>query len=334
MRPCPRFLLAALVLLAPAAAGASGPRNAPPAHSEAGSLCAPAIAMAERAESIPGGLLHSIGVVESGRADPASGSIVPWPWTINAEGQGRYFETREAAIATTRALLAAGVRSIDVGCAQVNLLHHPAAFSSLEVAFDPVANAAYAARFLRGLNLAAGGNWPVAAAAYHSQTPERGHAYAARIAAVWPDAARHGPWPLAPADLVLAAPGGVAVAPARPDYSRYTPAFAARVRWMDEDRTRHATPQPVRTTSAAPQPIRAASTAPRLPAAPVVMLPDPAPLRGSAIARSGPLPSRATPMPAPQQRAAQVPAPQQRAARPDPAATADRPVTLASRRGT
>ncbi len=323
MRSCPRFLLAALVLLVPAAAQASGPRNAPPAHSEAGSLCAPAIAMAERAEGIPGGLLHSIGLVESGRADPVSGRIVPWPWTINAEGQGRYFETREAAIATTRALLAAGVRSIDVGCAQVNLMHHPAAFASLEVAFDPVANAAYAARFLRSLNLAAGGNWPVAAAAYHSQTPERGHAYASRVAAVWPDAERHGPWPLAPADLVLAAPGGVAVAPARPDYSRYTPAFAARVRRMDEDRARHATPQPVRAASAAAQPIRAGSTAPRLPPAPVVMLPAPAPLRGSAIARSGPLPPRATPA-----------APQQRASRPDPAATADRPVTLASRRGT
>ncbi|MBX9702498.1 MAG: transglycosylase SLT domain-containing protein, partial [Acetobacteraceae bacterium] len=203
LRPSPqpetvlRYLLAALLLLAPGLAQAAGGRSTAIAPVDAGGLCLPAVAAAERAENIPAGLLRSISFVESGRVDPASGRLVPWPWTINAEGQGRYFETREAAIAETRALLAAGMRSIDVGCAQVNLLHHPAAFASLEAAFDPATNTAYAARFLRALNLAAGGSWPVAAAAYHSQTPERGHAYAARVAAVWPDAARHGPWPLA-----------------------------------------------------------------------------------------------------------------------------------------
>ena len=40
---------------------------------------------------------------------------------------------------------AQGARSIDVGCMQVNLLHHADAFASLEQAFDPVANARYAA---------------------------------------------------------------------------------------------------------------------------------------------------------------------------------------------
>jgi len=251
------------LIVAPAAAGATAPPGP-----EAGSLCLPAIEAAERAQAIPAGLLRSIAFVESGRVDPASGRAVPWPWTINAEGEGRYFETKAEALAATRSLLAAGVRSIDVGCAQVNLLHHPAAFPSLEAAFDPPTNAAYAARFLRGLH-AATGHWPFATAAYHSQTPERGHAYALRVAAVWPDAERHGPWPAAPEELPAGSRG--ATPPARPDYSRYTPAFAERVRRMEEDRMR----------DLAALRRRVAAPGVRLPPAPVVMLPAPTPIRGT-----------------------------------------------------
>lgn len=283
-------LLALMVMLAPAAAGATGTRAAPPT-SEAGGLCLPAIQAAERAEGIPGGLLRSIAFVESGRADPLSGRAVPWPWTINAEGEGRYFETKAEAVAATRALLAAGVRSIDVGCAQVNLLHHPNAFASLDLAFDPAANAAYAARFLRSLHAAAG-HWPFAAAAYHSQTPERGHAYALRVAAIWPDAERHGPWPAAPAEL----PTGLraAVAPAPPDYSRYTPSFAARVRRMEEDRAR----------SLAALRARVASPGVRLPPAPVLLVPAPTPIRSTAPRPVRSQPMRAEPTPPPARSAA------------------------------
>jgi hypothetical protein len=272
-----RILLAALVLLAtpclaPASAQAAGQRAAPAPRpeplSEAGSLCLPAIEAAERAEQIPAGLLRSIAHVESARPDPVSGRYVPWPWTINAEGEGRYFETKQAALDATRALIAAGMRSIDVGCAQVNLLHHPQAFASLEQAFDPSANATYAARFLKSLRVATG-SWPFAAAGYHSMTPERGHAYAGRVAAIWPAAAEHGPWPLAPADLVLAAPGMVApVAPQR-DYSIYTPAHAARLRRQDTERDRQQASAVIAPRRGRPD---------RLPPAPVIMLRAPQPI--------------------------------------------------------
>ena len=95
-----------------------------------------------------------------------------------------YFPTREAAIAEVRQLQAGGMRSIDIGCMQVNLRHHPHAFASLEEAFDPLANARYAARFLTELR-SAGRDWPLAAAHYHSQTPERAEAYRARVMAAW-----------------------------------------------------------------------------------------------------------------------------------------------------
>src|SRR6202034_1371509 len=97
-----------------------------------------------RGHAIPSGLLAAIGRVESGRHDPVSGTLKPWPWTVDAEAQGAFYDTKEQAIAAVSALQARGVRSIDVGCMQVNLLQHPGAFSGLEQAFDPNANADYA----------------------------------------------------------------------------------------------------------------------------------------------------------------------------------------------
>lgn len=148
-------------------------------------LCRSAIVAAERLAQVPDRLMSAIGMVESGRRD-AAGQAGPWPWTINAEGTGRYFETKAEAVAAVQALQARGVRSIDVGCMQVNLAHHPAAFASLDDAFDPVLNATYAARFLNQL-LAQTGSWPRAVAGYHSLTPELGEAYAVKVLAVGPN---------------------------------------------------------------------------------------------------------------------------------------------------
>jgi hypothetical protein len=130
--------------------------------------------------------MAAIAQVESGRRDPVSGALHPWPWTVDAEGQGTFYDSKEQAIAAVRALQARGVRSIDVGCMQVNLLQHPAAFSSLEQAFDPMANADYAGRFLAELHGQTGA-WPAATALYHSATPDLGAAYQRKVMAVWPE---------------------------------------------------------------------------------------------------------------------------------------------------
>ncbi|MBW6398801.1 transglycosylase SLT domain-containing protein [Roseomonas sp. HJA6] len=133
---------------------------------------------------MPAGLLQAIGRVESGRRDPVTGQFGPWPWTINAEGRGMFFPTREAAIAEVRQLQARGVRLIDVGCMQVNLYHHPNAFPGLDQAFDPLTNARYAAQFLSELQ-ASTQDWARAAGHYHSQTPERAEPYRARVLQAW-----------------------------------------------------------------------------------------------------------------------------------------------------
>ena len=106
--------------------------------------CDTAIINAERVIRLPARLLGAIAEVESGRSND-KGVIRPWPWTINAEGRGQFFATKQEAVAAVRTLQASGVRSIDVGCMQVNLMYHPNAFASLDEAFDPPANALYAA---------------------------------------------------------------------------------------------------------------------------------------------------------------------------------------------
>ena len=168
------FLLATLAAL---------PAHAAPPASASGS-CEGAIATAERRAQTAPGLLHAIGLVESGRADPRSGRRRPWPWTVTAEGVGTYYSSKQEAIAAVRSLQERGVASIDVGCMQVNLQYHPDAFRSLDDAFEPGTNAAYAARFLLSL-FGRLGEWPASAAAYHSSTPELGAQYAKLVAAVW-----------------------------------------------------------------------------------------------------------------------------------------------------
>ena len=170
-----------MLVCLPLAAG----RAAMPAPVPAPALCDRAIAAAQDAWLLPPRLLEAIAQVESGRPD-ADGRLQPWPWTINAEGQGAFFATKAQAIAAVRDLQARGVSSIDVGCLQVNLMYHPAAFTSLDQAFDPRANAMYAARFLNGLH-ASGDDWMKAIAAYHSQTPVLGASYRQRVLALWHD---------------------------------------------------------------------------------------------------------------------------------------------------
>lgn len=154
------------------------------AGAEPANVCEEAALSREEMAGLPAGLLLAIGRVESGRWDERLGRVAPWPWTINAAGRGMRFETKDDAIRAVKSLQEAGTRSIDVGCFQINLLHHPAAFTDQEDGFDPAANARYAARFL-GLLFARGGTWESAVAAYHSADPVRGFAYRQLVFASW-----------------------------------------------------------------------------------------------------------------------------------------------------
>ena len=146
--------------------------------------CSEAVSTAEPQAGIPNGLLGAISRVESGRRDPLSGRTVAWPWTVNAAGKGYFYPSKAEAIAAVEAFRSAGITSIDVGCMQVNLHHHPNAFRSLEEAFDPLTNVRYGASFLKNLFTQLHG-WSAATAAYHSLTPALGTEYEEHVMGVW-----------------------------------------------------------------------------------------------------------------------------------------------------
>jgi hypothetical protein len=163
---------------------AGAPRFGLAADDRDATVCQRSAQDAEGQSDLPPGLLLSIGVVESGRPDPVTRRVTPWPWTINANGSGQIFDNLGDAVAATLALQARGISSIDVGCFQINLRQHPAAFLNLQEAFDPSANAAYAARFLSMLH-ARTGSWAAATAAYHSSTEALGDGYRDSVMAAW-----------------------------------------------------------------------------------------------------------------------------------------------------
>jgi hypothetical protein len=145
-----------------------------------GGLCGDAIEAAQDRHAVPAGLLFAIGEVESGRPDPVTHRLVPWPWTVQAQNQSYYFSSKAEAVAWVQSAQARGILSIDVGCMQINLMYHPAAFQNLDAAFDPASNADYAARFLVSLH-ATTGDWQKAAGLYHSQTLALAIPYAQRV---------------------------------------------------------------------------------------------------------------------------------------------------------
>ena len=149
-----------------------------------GAACGVAGRQAEQLGGLPQNLLVSIGMVESGRADPLTGHVAPWPWTVNADGQGQYFDNKQDAEAFVRFAEASGAHDIDVGCFQISLESHPDAFATLDDAFDPGENAAYAARFLTQLK-GQTGSWNLAIADYHSALPDLGLPYQRLVLAAW-----------------------------------------------------------------------------------------------------------------------------------------------------
>ncbi|MGF1592749.1 MAG: transglycosylase SLT domain-containing protein [Kiloniellaceae bacterium] len=173
-----RIAVLALGLTAPASLSAEEALDSP------WTLCREAAGWAEQARDLPPHLLTAIALTESGRWHGDRSETLAWPWTVMAEGEGRFLPSKAAAIETVRALQARGIRNIDVGCMQVNLHYHPEAFESLETAFDPAANVAYAAGFLVELRQEAR-SWTRAVGQYHSRQTIRGNGYRAKVFKAW-----------------------------------------------------------------------------------------------------------------------------------------------------
>ena len=151
---------------------------------ETGALCRSHIGAVEKHNRIPRHLLSAVSLAESGRWHARTQESFAWPWTVTSGKRTFYLANKEAAIAQVKHLRSHGVSNIDVGCMQVNLHYHPKAFDSLEEAFDPAVNVAYAAKFLLQLH-AKTRSWPNSVARYHSATPSRGKSYFAKVSKLW-----------------------------------------------------------------------------------------------------------------------------------------------------
>ena len=138
------------------------------------SICVREILLAQARYNIPGNILLGIGLQEAGTK--INKQLTVWPWAINAEGKGRLHNTKASAMVWVARQLQDGMRSIDIGCMQVNLRWHPNAFSSLAEGFNPKTNVDYAARLLT-THYKETGNWRTAAGRYHSKTPEKQQVY-------------------------------------------------------------------------------------------------------------------------------------------------------------
>ena len=164
------------------------------ADTDIADLCRDAAFAAANDYGIPPKVLLAITLTETGRS--TAGNLQPWPWAINHAGEGAWYATQAEALAAIERLTAEGQRNFDVGCFQLNHRWHAGGFRSAQEMIDPARNADYAARFLLD-KYAATQDWGLAAAAYHSGTPEYAAQYQARFAAILanlsPDALTGGP---------------------------------------------------------------------------------------------------------------------------------------------
>ncbi len=140
--------------------------------------CDRAAEIASSRTGVPIDVLRAITRNETGRTQ--SSVLRPWPWTVNMEGAGQWFASRDEALAYVRRKYDAGARSFDVGCFQINYKWHGSEFDSITQMFDPEANAIYAAKFLKKLHLEKN-DWSAAAGAYHSRTKKYANRYIDRF---------------------------------------------------------------------------------------------------------------------------------------------------------
>lgn len=176
-----RVLALGLCLVASPAASQTEETPLEPDADYDAALCELAIVNGARRGGVPPEVLYAISLTETGRK--TNGRVRPYPWAINREGKGHWFETREEALAFAKQSLADGRKSFDVGCVQINYRWHGHAFPTIEDMFNPEFTATYAAQFLRNLHDERQ-SWSEAAGAYHSLTPDLAAIYRKRFDAL------------------------------------------------------------------------------------------------------------------------------------------------------
>ena len=144
------------------------------------------------AYDLPPEVLYAVALTESARQVDSTGNVRPWPWTLNVQGRGHFFDSRREAEAALQEHFDAGRRSIDIGLMQVNWRYHRQRLGSPQLALDPYHNLRVAAEILQHCRQSRQ-DWWAAVGCYHApNSPQRAARYRARVHAHWQRVTRRG----------------------------------------------------------------------------------------------------------------------------------------------
>ena len=141
---------------------------------------------------IPAEVLYAVGLTESARQVDSTGTVRPWPWTLNVQGKGFFYASREQVQRALEGFLDVGFESIDIGLMQVNWRYHRHRLESPQLALDPYHNLRVAAKILRECHQSRR-DWWEAVGCYHApNSPHRADRYRARVFKHWQRVTRRG----------------------------------------------------------------------------------------------------------------------------------------------
>ncbi len=141
--------------------------------------------VAER-HAIPTTILYAVALTESGKSYQST--LLPWPWTLNIDGQGYYYESYHTAkIALAEALEKS--QSVDIGLMQINWRWHQDKLQNISAALNPLQNLNQGARILHQ-SYQKSGDWWEAVGHYHSpaqtvKARRNAERYRRRVRAHW-----------------------------------------------------------------------------------------------------------------------------------------------------
>ena len=136
-------------------------------------------------QGVPPAVLYAIALAESGTVLSDDRGHKPWPWTLNIQGEGRYFKSRGEAVNALSQALTMGKTSVDIGLMQVNWRYHQSSLGAVERAIDPYHNLRVGAHILRAC-FQSRGDWWAAVGCYHAPN-NQAHAtrYRKRVYQLW-----------------------------------------------------------------------------------------------------------------------------------------------------
>ncbi len=141
--------------------------------------------MWETAEGVDPHLLYAIAIAESQKYF-TGGFIRPWPWSVNVEGKGHYFDTRAEAEQFVDELFSQGLKSIDIGPMQINTYWHGHRVSDPKDLFSLSTAISVSSDILKEAMDSSPSDQALGIGRYHTWSDEqRARSYGSRVIKYW-----------------------------------------------------------------------------------------------------------------------------------------------------